>query len=294
MLNNINLEYYKIFYEVAKTQNITEASKKLLISQPAVTQTIHKLEESLGVQLFIRQSRGLILTEIGEQILKEVSESLFGFQKIEALVQNETSLERGTITIGSGTTLARTLLVEPITEFFKIYPNIKIEIVDRASKKLLNELSLGQIDLVIAQKQKNAQESLSYHKLLDESYVFVCHKDYIEEDTLKNLKNKQLILSGTGSSTRFVFDELNEKQDWGFSPGVEVSGYNMSLELIKNKVGFGFLPYYFVEPFLEKGLLKQLKFYEVDIKTQYGYYMNKKMDKKALSVFLNFLNQREK
>ena len=55
MNNNINLEYYKVFYVVAKYLNITNASDALFVSQPAVTQAIQKLENLLGGKLFYRQ-----------------------------------------------------------------------------------------------------------------------------------------------------------------------------------------------------------------------------------------------
>lgn len=58
---NINLEYYKIFYEVAKEQNITKASENLNISQPAISKTIKLLEEKLGGTLFVRTKKALFL-----------------------------------------------------------------------------------------------------------------------------------------------------------------------------------------------------------------------------------------
>ena len=60
---NINLEYYKIFYEVAKEQNITKASENLHISQPAISKTIKLLEEKLGGTLFVRTKKGVISFE---------------------------------------------------------------------------------------------------------------------------------------------------------------------------------------------------------------------------------------
>ena len=61
-----NLSLYKIFYEVAKTENISRTSKELYISQPAISKSISKLESSLNTALFIRNSRGVQLTEDGK------------------------------------------------------------------------------------------------------------------------------------------------------------------------------------------------------------------------------------
>ena len=63
-----NLSQYKIFYEVAKAGNISKAAKELYISQPAISKAISKLEDSLGLSLFTRSSRGVQLTARGNPV----------------------------------------------------------------------------------------------------------------------------------------------------------------------------------------------------------------------------------
>ena len=67
-----NLPLYKIFYEVAKTENISRTSKELYISQPAISKSISKLESNLKTTLFTRNSRGVQLTEDGRMLYKHV------------------------------------------------------------------------------------------------------------------------------------------------------------------------------------------------------------------------------
>lgn len=64
-MESFNLEYYRAFYTVAQTGNVTKAAELLCLSQPAVTRSIHRLEESLGCKLFTRVSRGVRLTVEG-------------------------------------------------------------------------------------------------------------------------------------------------------------------------------------------------------------------------------------
>ena len=68
-----NLSQYKIFYEVAKAGNISKAAKELYISQPAISKAISKLEESLGIKLFSRNSRGVQLTREGAILFQHVN-----------------------------------------------------------------------------------------------------------------------------------------------------------------------------------------------------------------------------
>lgn len=72
---NQNLSSYRIFYTVANTGNISKAAKELYISQPAISKSIQKLEESVGCKLFSRSSRGVVLTDEGKLLYEHVSEA---------------------------------------------------------------------------------------------------------------------------------------------------------------------------------------------------------------------------
>jgi LysR family transcriptional regulator, transcriptional activator of the cysJI operon len=290
MLQNINLDYYKVFYQVAKEQNITSAAKTLLISQPAVTQTIAKLEEQLDVKLLVRQSRGITLTKIGKIVFEEVSKGLIYFNNIKNIIEDERDLLIGEIEIGCSTSLARVLLTEPIAKFNKDYPNIKIKIIDQMTNELLYKLSLSQTDLVIGQLQNYKYENLEYKKLLDENYIFICNKNYDTGNIkmLEDLKKHPLILGGKNTSSRNIFDEL-VKNKLAVVSSIEVTGYNMVLELVKNNVGIGFLPEYFVAGFIKDGVLQKINL-DLNLNAiEYAYFVNKNTKTKAVREFLKYL-----
>ena len=73
--SDINLNLYKIFYEVALSESISNAAKKLYITQSAVSKAIKKLEEELNTELFYRNSKGVKLTEKGEELIFYVEEA---------------------------------------------------------------------------------------------------------------------------------------------------------------------------------------------------------------------------
>jgi len=282
---------------VAKELNITRASEKLLISQPAITQTINKLEEQLNTKLFIRQSRGLTLTKMGELLFDEVKQALTHFQMIERMVEEEENLLRGEIVIGVGTHLSKTLLLEPITKFYEKYPNVKIKLIDKSSEELLKDLTLSQIDMVIGQSKKINNDQIVYRELLKEIYVFVCHKDYYKKINAKqpnalskdNLKQHTFIASTSGASVRVKFDQINEKYAFNITPQIEVTGHNMSIELISKKIGIGFLPEYLVEENVNSGEFVVLPIIKEQTPLEYGYYVNKKTMSRAVREFLTFL-----
>ena len=74
---NVNLELYRIFYVVAKHKHMTKASEELCISQPAISQSIKKLEDQLGGTLFLRSNKGMELTEEGKMFFEYLSPRFF-------------------------------------------------------------------------------------------------------------------------------------------------------------------------------------------------------------------------
>ena len=108
---NQNLSSYRIFYTVANAGNISKAAKELYISQPAISKSIQKLEESLECKLFSRSSRGVALTDEGALLYSHVKEAF------ETLTQGEEQLKRsielgvGHIRIGVSSTLCKFMLL---------------------------------------------------------------------------------------------------------------------------------------------------------------------------------------
>ncbi len=97
----INLEYYKMFYYVAKLKSITLAAEELFISQPAVSQGIKQLEGSIGGNLFFRTSKGVSLTPEGEVLYKYVSRGYEYIALGESKFKELFTLETGEIRIGA-------------------------------------------------------------------------------------------------------------------------------------------------------------------------------------------------
>lgn len=256
--SNINLDYYKIFYYVAKEQNLTRAAEKLFISQPAVTQTINKLEDMLGEKLFYRQSKGIVLTKIGEKIFKQVEKGLFFFNKISSAVSNEKNLIEGTIKIGAGTNIARDVLPEPVCSFLQDYPNIKFDIIDEHKKVLLDQLLNGDVDIAIVQKKEIDNDKFEIKSMVCDKFVFFCHKDYVKNKKMspEEFKKLEFIMPIETMTTREVINEVFER--YNFQPNIrfQVAGQNMTTKLVMKKLGVGILPYKRVREKVENNIFQ--------------------------------------
>ena len=98
---NGSLEYYKVFYYVERLGSITGAAQALCISQPAVSQAVRQLEQSLGVKLFLRSARGVKLTEEGKTLAVYVERGMESFIKGEEAMDRLKNLEMGDVRIGA-------------------------------------------------------------------------------------------------------------------------------------------------------------------------------------------------
>lgn len=144
------LEQYRVFKEVADCGNLTTAAQRLYISQSAVSQSIKSLEASLQTQLFARHPRGVSLTAEGQQLYEYVGKALTLLQSGEHRLQQMRELVTGELSIGSNSTLMKYYLMPILQAYHKAYPQIRIHIHGGTSKKVLEGLKDGQIDLAFA------------------------------------------------------------------------------------------------------------------------------------------------
>ena len=114
---NVNFEYYKIFYYVAKYGSFTKAARALGSTQPNVTRAMNCLEQQLHNTLFIRTNRGIQLTPEGEQLYTHVSVAMAQLFIAEEELSDSASLTHGSVTIGATETALNIFLVDQLKSF---------------------------------------------------------------------------------------------------------------------------------------------------------------------------------
>ena len=169
---NSNFEYYKIFYYVAKYENLTKAATVLKTSQPAVTRTIHKLENELGCRLFTRSKTGMQLTPEGRTFYGYVAAGCAQFFKGENDLSNLISLENGTIYISATETALHCYLFQAMEEFNSLYPNVRFKILNNSTTESVNAVKEGKVDLAFVSANLQVAKPLrmkilrKYHDIL--------------------------------------------------------------------------------------------------------------------------------
>lgn len=289
---NINFELYKIFYTVVKCGNITKAAEELYISQPAVSKSIKKLEDSLGGKLFNRTKKGVMLTEEGKEFYSYVKTAMENFSNAENRFNDLINLETGTIRIGISVTLTKYFFIPYLEEFHKLHPNIDIKIYTEVTKILYKKLKDGIIDIVILNLpfMYEDDKEVTINKIKEVQDAFYVSKSFKELEnkklSLKDIEDYKFLFQGTGSNTRIFLDNYLKENNIKIKPYMELNSYSLVNYLTKAGLGIGYLTINFTD---EKELIK-LNIKEKIPKRSIGImYSNKNLPSFASKEMINII-----
>ena len=239
---NVNLELYKVFYVVAKNKHMTTASEELHISQPAISQSIKKLEEELGGTLFIRSNKGMELTSEGKMFYDYIKSALELIQNAENEFTLFKDLSKGSIKLGASTTLTKILLIDKIKEFHKDYPNIEMNIVNDLTSNLMIDLQKGKLDFVVFNEGNIKENNITMKEIKKLKHGFLYHPDYFKDtfQSLKDLIEAPLILQNKESNSRKFLDAYMLKNNIELNAKIEVVSQDLVLQFTDAGLGIGF------------------------------------------------------
>ncbi|MCY7806034.1 LysR family transcriptional regulator [Bacillus spizizenii] len=209
-------EQLEYFQTLAQMQHVTKAAKSLSITQPALSRSIARLENHLGVPLFDRHGRSITLNQYGHIFLRRVQammkEYTEGKEEIQALLKPD----QGEVSLSFLHTLGTTLVPDLIGSFQKEYPNIAFQLKQNHSYWLLERLKSGDLDLCLLASIK-PEKPIQWIKLWSEElFVFVPNDHPLanrESITLDEIAGERFILLKKGYALRMTVDELFEKAD---------------------------------------------------------------------------------
>lgn len=248
---NSNFEYYKVFYYVAKYENLTKASSVLKTSQPAVTRTIHNLENELGCRLFTRSKSGMKLTPEGRTFYSYVSAGCAQFFKGENDLSNLISLENGTIYISATETALHCFLFRAMGEFNSIYPNVHFKILNNSTMDSVNAVKEGKVDLAFVSTDLQVNKPLRMKKLREYHEVLIGGSRYIElkgrKISLEELSAHPWISLTSEALTRKFLNNYFADHGLQFLPDMELATTDLILPAVRHNLGIGFVPEEFAE-----------------------------------------------
>lgn len=271
--SNVNFNSYKIFYEVATSESISDASKKLFITQSAVSKAIKKLEEDLNTNLFYRNRNGVKLTDKGIQLLFYVKEAFNNLITAERAIIESKSLNQGKISIGVPSQIGSFFIFENITQFHKKFPNIEITIISKTTTQLLKLLEQHELDFIIDTSPINTNiDNVVIKPLKKVESCFAVKKD--TEFNIKDIKNINdlkkfpLALPVKGAYNRRQLDKFFEKNNFEPNNVINIHTSEMIVGAIKKDLGIGYIIYDVIKDNVENGEFQVIKFIEDLPKTE--------------------------
>lgn len=241
-MENIDLELYRLFYVVAKNGNMTKASEELHISQPAISQSIKKLESQLDGTLFLRSRKGMELTSEGKMFYDYIKGALELIENAENEFSSFKDLSVGEIKIGASTTLTKIVLMDAIKEFHKNHPSIEIKITNDLTSNLILDLLKGKLDFVIYNEGDTKEKDVETKTIKKLKHGFLYNPNFFKDDikTFEDLKNCPLILQQKQSNSRKFLDSFALSQNVILDAKTEVVSQDLLLEFADAGFGIGF------------------------------------------------------
>lgn len=239
---NVDLELYRVFYAVAKHKHMTKASEELHISQPAISQSIKKLEDQLGGTLFLRSNKGMGLTEEGKMFYEYVKGALELINNAENEFTSFKDLSKGEIKIGCSTTLTKLVLMNALKDFHLDYPNININITNDLTSNLINDLKLGKLDFVIFNESNIKETNLNLEKIKELKQGFIYNPKFYDDNVnnFEDLNEIPLILQKEESNSRKLLDYVALQNNVKLISKMEVVSQELITEFTNIGLGIGF------------------------------------------------------
>lgn len=246
-------------------KNFSKAAQKLYITQPSVSHSIKQLEEGLGVQLFIRTSKGVQITHEGKTLFDYIQPAFGLIDNAERKIAELKTLDNGHVTIGGSDSTCKHYLLPYVQTFQDNFPKLQIKLQHGSTPQIVDKLTSGMIDIGIIHMPIN-QSQLHLTEFLSINSTFIVGKKY------KDLANKTLSLeellnypiitfSETSSSRRFL-DQLFQKKGLIMKPDIEVGSVELLIECAKIGMGIAFVTKELVAKELAEGELIEVQLNE--------------------------------
>ena len=291
---NQNLSSYRIFYTVANTGNISKAAKELYISQPAISKSIQKLEESVGCKLFSRSSRGVVLTDEGKLLYEHVSEAFETLTMGEEKLKRSIELGVGHLKIGVSSTLCKYLLLPYLKEFIRQNPHINISIVCQSTNESLQMLEENKIDIGLIGKPENLK-NIHFDFLEEIEDIFVAAKDYLRNLKARGIQKDHILQSSTlmlldkNNMTRQYIDDYLQENQIIIKDSIDISDMDLLIDFARIGVGVACVIKNFVREDLENGTLMEIPLGFPIHKREVGFaYKTTTKPSKSLAEFIHF------
>ena len=270
----MDLRQLEIVRMVADTGSFTAASRRLHVSQSAVSRQVLLLEEELGEPLFLRLGRKVRLTHAGESLLQLSRRVLADIRDTTAAIVDHQQTLRGTVQLGGGMTVCLHVFPALLKEFRRKHPEVEVKLTTGGTPFLMERLRAGAVDVALLTLPVEGADIASV-PVMREELLLAMHPSHplarTRRITAANLDGQPFVLFERGSSTRRVVDEMFTREQ--VSPRIVMETENVEIlkALVLIGMGITIIPYQAVTREVQAGRLRCVRIERVSLVRETGW-----------------------
>lgn len=270
----MEIRQLKAFIAIAESKTFTAGAKQLNITQAAISMQIQQLEKEIGLQLFTRTSRRVIITEAGECLLRRARKILREHDTALIEIAEIAGSEHGRLRVGSASAMFATAQLPKILEHLKEkFPSGEITVSSGTSLVLVEKIMHNEIDVAfVSLPVENA--NIFTEMLFSDVMVAISHPSHLlaKKKTISAaaLGKEELILGEQGGNARRMIDEFFDSAHVRPNVVMELSRQEAINKMVENKMGVGISGIKYVSRDIAEGRLNSWKLEGADIKWDLG------------------------
>ena len=245
----MELRQLRYFLTVTEAGSLSKAASVVGIAQPALSRQIRALEDEIGVQLFYRHGRGIRVTEEGAQFHAAIGPLLQELEQIKSDLGDAARIPAGTITFGMPPSMSAAIGAEIVSQFFALYPQVRLHLVDGFSGFVNEWLAAGRIDMAVINNARKAPY-IRMDKLLEVDLLLFGRKQDIEDlapqkETFRtpDLVGLPMMLVGRNHGLRRELDGAMQRLGLELNVKAEIDALVPLKKLVQEGHGFSVLPH---------------------------------------------------
>lgn len=251
----MDIRQLRYFVAIAEAESVSRASQNLRIAQPALSQSLKRLEEELEVDLFTRQARGVTLNEVGEALLEHARAILRDIDSTQELVRSHVLNPAGEVRLGLPTTTTRTLIAPLSQVLSKRYPKIRLHIVEGMSGHLNAWIENRTLDVALLYNPTFRHDD-RLMPFMTEDLCLICRADapeaQLEFIPFKEIVSLNLAIPGSSHIVRNLVDMVAATRQLQLRHTVNLDSLPGMIEMTRQG-SYTVLPASGVLPELESG-----------------------------------------
>ena len=269
-MNFIQLEYFR---KVVESGSVTQASKDLFITQPAVSKQIRLLEEELGCELFIRRANRLVLTREGDFLYEHAKNIVTRINDLPSEMSSFLHRVSGKLTIGCGPHTSRTIMPDLIAELLRKYPAIQPVMFEKDWSESTEDLLTGKLDIVVG-VTPHRSEKIIFTRLFKSRMVLIYSRKSPlakEKEITPQLLEKQPCITYTDES--ILKSYLRTLPCLARSPLFLQTRYSETIiTYVQKNMGYGIIPEYVLDNFSKEDIVTGS--FHTGIEIDIGFQLN--------------------